>query len=433
MPYNIIVGRTEADKKLFGEGGVILLGKGYVRMGRTTSLSNNILLDVNRSHVIMVTGKRGSGKSYSLSVITEGMVNLPGDISKNLTILIFDTMGIFWTMKFPNEKDAELLKQWGFEPRGIGIEIFTPAGFYDIYKKQGIPTDKPFSIRPDELTAEDWYLAFGLNMNDPVAILIEKIVYGFREKKRQGYSIDDMLKAVDSDTETGQDVKNAAKNRFRSAKGWGLFHEHGTKITDLIRGGKATVLDVSCYATLGGWGVKNLVIGLVSKKIFLDRMEERKKEEISTIKSGLVQEGRRKPLVWLVLDEAHEAMPDTGKTAATDSLITILREGRQPGVSLLLATQQPGKIHRDVITQADLIISHRVTAKPDIEALNEMMQSYLLADIMSYLNNLPKETGAAIILDDTSERIYPIRVRPKLSWHGGEAPTAITPKRRLLL
>lgn len=45
----------------------------------------------------------------------------------------------------------------------------------------------------------------------------------------------------------------------------------------------------------------------------------------------------------MLLDEAHEFLPDTGKTAATDALVTILREGRQPGVSLILATQQPGK------------------------------------------------------------------------------------------
>jgi ABC-type dipeptide/oligopeptide/nickel transport system ATPase component len=34
-------------------------------------MSNNIFLDVARSHVILVAGKRGSGKSYTLGVITE--------------------------------------------------------------------------------------------------------------------------------------------------------------------------------------------------------------------------------------------------------------------------------------------------------------------------------------------------------------------------
>ena len=69
-----------------------------------------------------------------------------------------------------------------------------------------------------------------------------------------------------------------------------------------------------------------------------------------------VEEKMEEPLVWLALDEAHELLPKEGKTAATDALITILREGRQPGISLILASQQPGKIHTDVMTQSDIVI-----------------------------------------------------------------------------
>ena len=77
------------------------------------------------------------------------------------------------------------------------------------------------------------------------------------------------------------------------------------------------------------------------------------------------------------------------------------------------------------MTQSDIVLAHRVTAKPDIEALNEIMQTYLLKSIKQELDNLPPLKGSAIILDDNSERIYPIRVRPRFTWHGGEAPTAV--------
>ena len=59
MPYDIIIGRDDADKKRFGKKGLIYFGKGYVTMGQYTSLSNPIYLDVSRSHVILVAGKRG--------------------------------------------------------------------------------------------------------------------------------------------------------------------------------------------------------------------------------------------------------------------------------------------------------------------------------------------------------------------------------------
>ena len=61
MPYDIVVGRNEADKKALGNKGLIFIGKGYVKMGQYTSLSNKIFLDVAKSHVVLVAGKRGSG------------------------------------------------------------------------------------------------------------------------------------------------------------------------------------------------------------------------------------------------------------------------------------------------------------------------------------------------------------------------------------
>ena len=130
-------------------------------------------------------------------------------------------------------------------------------------------------------------------------------------------------------------------------------------------------------------------------------------------------------MVWLVIDEAHEFLPNQGKTLASDPLITILREGRQPGISLILASQQPGKIHTDVMTQADTVISHRITAKIDTEALGALMQSYMREGLAQQLDDLPRTSGAAIIFDDNNEKLYPVAIRPRVTWHGGSAPSAV--------
>jgi hypothetical protein len=377
--------------------------------------------------------------SYTLGVISEGIADLPEEIAKNLSILIFDTMGIFWTMKFKNEKDEDLLEEWGLKPKTTDINIYTPLGKFQEYKEKDIPTDYSFSIRPDELTAEEWFFTLTLKPNDPVAILIEKIIFEFEENNIKNYSIHDIINAIRSDRETGIETKHKAINKLESTLHWGIFHKESTDINKILEPGKISVLDLSCYTTgKGGWNVKSLVIGLLSKKLFNERIESRKEEEIHMIKEGYSYLGSseqqiKKPLVWIIIDEAHEFLREDEKTAATDTIINILREGRQPGISLILATQQPGKIHRDVITQSDIILSHRVTAKPDIESLNNMMQSYMTSDIMTHLNNLPKEKGACIILDDNSERIYPIRVRPRFTWHGGESPSAVEYKKELNL
>src|SRR3989344_3441109 len=156
MPYNIVIGRDEADKKKFGSQGLIFLGKGYVKMGQYTSLSNPIYMDTARSHVVLVGGKRGSGKSYSLGVIAEELSSLPSEERKNIASLIFDTMGVFWTMKYENEKEAELLAEWNLKPKKTPVRVFVPFGFFSDYEKRGIPADFKFSINPSELNAEDW-------------------------------------------------------------------------------------------------------------------------------------------------------------------------------------------------------------------------------------------------------------------------------------
>ena len=68
MPYDIIIGRNKEDKEKFKNRGLIYVGKSYVTMGNYTSLSNPIYMDVTRSHVVFVCGKRGSGKSYSMGL-----------------------------------------------------------------------------------------------------------------------------------------------------------------------------------------------------------------------------------------------------------------------------------------------------------------------------------------------------------------------------
>ena len=135
------------------------------------------------------------------------------------------------------------------------------------------------------------------------------------------------------------------------------------------------------------------------------------------------------PLVWVAIDEAHELLPKEGKTAATESLITILREGRQPGISLILATQQPGKIHTDVMTQSDTVLSHRLTARIDVEALGQLTQSYMRHGLEKEIDLLPRVKGAAVVFDDANERIFPVQMRPRFTWHGGGSPVAIKEKK----
>jgi len=436
MPYDIIIGRDESDKIKFGNKGLVYLGKGFVRMGQYTSLSNPIYLDVARSHVILVSGKRGSGKSYTLGVIAEELATMPEEVRENIASVIFDTMGIFWTMKYPNDKEKELLASWDLKARKTPAQVFVPFGFIEEYEKRGLVADAKFALDPSEMNIEDWLITFDLEFIEPVAVLIERVIAFLKEGGQ--FDIDDIVSAIRADKTSPEDVKNAAVGIFEAAEGWKIFaskNEKATETSDLVKAGITSILDLSMYSSVSTFNVRALVVSLVTRKILNERMKARKTEEIQAVEHGLdyltFKVKREMPMVWFFIDEVHEFLPDVGKTPATDALIQLLREGRQPGLSLAMATQQPGALRRDAITQADVIISHRVTAAPDITSLNQIMQSYLLESIKRYMDELPSLKGSAIILDDNSERIYPMRVRPRFTWHGGESPTAIKIEKRI--
>ena len=390
-------------------------------------------LSVDKNHSFIANGiiSHNSGKSHSIGVIAEELSNLPEEVKKNIAPLIFDTMGIFWTMKYKNEKDFELLEKWNLKPKNLPCINWVPAGYFKEYEKRGIPVDKKFALAVSEIDIEDWLSIFELKMIEPVSILIQKTI--IKLKLLKIFDLDDIINSIKKETKYPEEIKNSAISLFEAAKSWKVFakkNENPTKINELIKAGKTTILDLSIYSSASMFNVKALLIGLISKKLFNQRTLARKKEEIDSIQYGLnKQEKRELPLIWLFVDEAHEFLPQSTKTPASNSLIQLLREGRQPGISMVLATQQPGVIHRDVMTQSDIIISHKLTNKKDIESLNEIMQTYLLEKINKSMKDLPDLKGSAIILDDNSERLYPVRIRPRFTWHGGDAPSAIKEKK----
>lgn len=412
MP-EVIVGRDEDDAKRFGTQGTLFIGKHLVGTGEETHLTTPVLLDVLRPHIITVTGKRGEGKSYSMGTIIEEMMKLPPNIKKNVCGLVIDTQGIFWTMKSPAEKDAALLKEWNLQPKGFDITTYVPEGQEKTFSSAGVDFDGVFSFSPSDLRPEDWLRVFELDPNEPVGILLQKSLP--KPNETGDFSVDDIINSIrKSDAPPGD--KAALENRFAAAKSWGIFGS--SHVPPLLEPGKMTVLDIS----LTPQNVRALLVGLACQKIFMERVEARRKEELAEIEIAAI---KRTPMPWIFIDEAHNFLPAEGSTPATDTLNRIVKEGRQPGITLVLATQRPEKLHPDALAQTDMIISHRLTAKNDVDALKAIMQTYLLYDIGKYINELPKLKGVAIILDDNSERLYKIRMRPRQSWHAGSSPVAI--------
>ncbi|PIO04569.1 hypothetical protein COT47_08425, partial [Candidatus Woesearchaeota archaeon CG08_land_8_20_14_0_20_43_7] len=168
-------------------------------------LGPKLYLDVTDAHVFFICGKRGGGKSYTMGVIAEGFSLLEPAIRNNLSIILLDTMGVYWSMTHPNHKEKKLLEPYNLYPMGIDVKIYTPEKFYHEYQKKGIPTSAPFSINPAELEAEDWCKAFRVEKYSESGIMIADVVSTLREKQGHKYSIDELIQTsltVNAETHT---------------------------------------------------------------------------------------------------------------------------------------------------------------------------------------------------------------------------------------
>ncbi|MCR4335140.1 MAG: hypothetical protein NUV57_01235 [archaeon] len=361
--------------------------------------------------------------SYSMAVLIEEFARQPIDIRKRLSVIVIDTVGIFWSLKLPTKQGIKELEKWDLKPEKTDVRVLVPKGKLDFYKKKEIPIDGAFTLRVSELETAEWMSLFKLSWKDPEAILLSRIVDEVKEKLGTLYGLDELITAAKNDNESEKNTRDGIAGRFRAAKTWGLFEKEGTKIKEIAKPATITIIDVSAYRqAVGMEGTRDVIVGLLGKRLFEERMLYRKEEEIRQTK-GLTRESDL-PIIWMMIDEAHMFMPKDEDSFALSVLLEWVRVGRQPGLSLLLATQRPNKLHPDAISQCDLFISHRMTAQPDIDAVAQLRPSYLHQDFDKYYQEMPRAKGYALVLDDQSEKLWLIKVRPRFSWDAGVTASA---------
>lgn len=416
MP-KISVGRDDEDRDEYGLKGTGIIGKHLVGENEEAHKANPIYFDLARPHVMGVFGKRGTGKSYSLGTIAEELQD--ADISQNLSTIIIDPMGIYWSMKRPNNRGTTMLDSWDMKPEGFDAQVYIPKGKVQEFEEQEMPFDDTFTLNPADFTAQEWAMAFHIEMNSKQGILLERVISELDDQKSD-YSIDEIIGAI-REFDFPKDTEEGLVNRFRTAQDWGVFGDESS-LEKFTQRGELSIVDVSAFGEMAsGWSVRSLIVALLAKRILRERMTARRVEEIDEMQNIAQNE---MPITWMMIDEAHEFLPAEGKTPASDPLLRWVKIGREPGVSLVLATQQPAKLHPDALSQCDIVLSHRLTAKQDIDSLGEIMQTYMRYDLQHYIDALPDRTGTGLILDDNSERVYPIQMRPRKSWHAGGTPDA---------
>jgi DNA helicase HerA-like ATPase len=264
-------------------------------------------------------------------------------------------------------------------------------------------------LNPADLSPDGWCDLFNVNINQPLGIALFRATQQLT-KKHGDFSIQDIIEAIEDDGRAQDMTKEALINRLEAAEGWHLFNEGSYQPMDnIFQPGVINVVDLSRLES-GARSRRNLILSVVGRNLFRARSDARLREEF-----GLAPE---LPRVWLAIDEAHQFIPSSGGSLAKPQLIRWAKEGRQPGLSLIVATQQPSAIDREVLSQCDVILSHKLTIRDDVAALNSLSQDYMGSELRSYITQLER-VGQAVLVDDDRESVSMMQIRPRQSLHGG--------------
>lgn len=382
-------------------------------LGRDRQTENNVYLEASNSRAVLICGKRGSGKSYTLGVLLEELVTVG---AKNVIPIIVDPMGIFHTMVLRNERQSNELYRWGLTPQGFRVRLLIPGipeklydrDVLDAIEQRGVEI-RPLRLNAADLSPDGWCDLFEANMNQPMGIALFRAVQTLDEDNNQ-FSVSDLIKAVERDKRAQDSSREALRNRLEAAQRWQLFAEDNYKPLDhIFEPGAINVVDLSRLES-GAYGRRNLVVSIIGRNLFRARADARLREEF-----GLAGQ---LPRVWMALDEAHQFIPDSSRSLAKPQLIRWAKEGRQPGLSLIVASQQPSAIDREVLSQCDVILSHKLTTRDDVDALNRLSQDYMGSELKQIIASLDR-TGQAVLVDDERESVSFLQIRPRQSQHGG--------------
>ena len=382
-------------------------------LGKSIENDKDLYIDDSKSRAILICGKRGSGKSYTLGVLAEEIFK-----AQNNIILIIDPMGIYHTMSLPNNQQERTVWEWGANPKGFPITVFVPGDPVNRYGGEDIVQEmenrgvkfQSLKINPSDVSPESWCESFKFSINDPPGIALHKAIRKCKTKLKRDFFIPDIIESIEYDTRAANQTKDALINRLESSREWDIFEESRYKeFWETLSNSSINILDLSTIDS-GRYGRRPLIVSVLCKDLFFKRSIAKRREELK-LPADM-------PKIWLLIDEAHQYMPAGKSSLSKETLIRWVKEGRQPGLSLVVASQQPSAIDSEVLSQCDTIISHAITIADDKNALNKLTKDYMKGELRTYINKIAR-VGEAIIVDDFKEIVCRARIRPLASKPGG--------------
>jgi len=374
-----------------------------------------VAVDLNEPHIVFVCGKQGSGKGYTIGVVSEMLLStsIPGisQVRKPATIIVFhkprdDLRSEFWSIVDANsnpEEAAALRDGYGVEPRRV-IDRRSFRIFVDpfVYKNERGKFEEdygtrvhPIGINPSRLTAEDWPHVLSLGKKSG-SMYVKKIFQIIKKTQyERDFGLNTIRREVDA-SDLNPNQKGFAMMRLETLEDYLVA---GDFMNDIIVGG-VNIFDL--------------------RKIMMEP-DDVFSVMILVISSLINNEKTAREQFVFVINEAHDYLRKGLSKDFTDYINYLIRKKRHAGTWLMLDTHFPEDVDPKVIKGSDTKIFHK----------SDIISSTILKQIVDGTTVQPHhlKTGQAIIRADSSnvgpDQLLIVEVRPRLTHHGGATKTAV--------
>lgn len=419
-----------------------------------------VWLSTGKEQVIAIVGKRGSGKSFTLGVVAEGLAlaSTAQHVARQSRLratLLFDPLDVYWTARFPvgSAENSEAQRHYGLAEAAklTGLQFNVEAWVPGTSNQHASDPSwfRLLQLPVPLLGFEEWEILLGVNvLNDPMgqALADALSLVGMTGYRRRGapvaatpaFGLADVIDAVQSDdlaTNYHTETLRALRQRLNSLEHTGLFSAAGTPISDLLMSGRLTVVllgrlpqsyRIAIVAVLTRMLLDNRGrVAFAEKRLALDpTLSDAERQELEkTIRAGV-------PRTVVALDEAQTFLAPGASSSAREVFVRLVKEGRNLGLSAILATQQPSAIDQRVLSQVETFISHQLVTEPDIRAVRDNLKSALPdgiefgkleLDSAGLLRML--SPGQCLVssadMNTNVRRLLVMSVRPRATVHGG--------------
>ena len=395
---------TVLNRRQSGEPGGAHIGSLLTREAGRVPL----VLDINEfasTHLAIIAGT-GAGKSYLAGVLVEELLKP----ANRAAVLIVDPHGEYGTLTALADSD-----QFRDDDYAARVHVVRPDSL---------------KIRRAYLDNSDIFQLVGstTGLSQPQRVLLRRALTAVRGAKREKWLFADLLEAVRTvdftglgsvageDSEGGFElVRRALAWRLGDTLGRrdGVFDDyHHTPLTELLRPGQCTVLQLSEIPR----EEQQIIVATVLRRSYdgrlltaKDQMDERDERYIPFP-------------VFTLIEEAHHFAPAAEDVTTTNLLKQILAEGRKFGFGVGLITQRPGKLDQDVLSQCMTQCILRVVNPTDQQAIGAAIESAG----HELLRELPAVSkGQAIVAGAGVNTTALVRVRQRITPHGGATPDVV--------